>query len=263
MVAAGPKGAARVLARAWLAAAIVASPAVCGPGPAWADDDLPGAEPLVIEGPGYGGTADELGVRWVRLPVSLAAAPIGAAGSGRPLLAALGAGPGSEDGGPRSPDLLETGDSDVGLAVEGVGFRGKSAVTIRVGESDPVRLRTDPTGTLAVQVAGVVLNGVTPGMSVVAIGRSPSGTTRTLVGAVPPRPGGLAPSDVIPWLAALGGLVALGWQVHRRRSAGPATGAGLDDDADPGEQAQPEMGAAGPQASGRGDDAPEPVAVGS
>lgn len=208
------------MARAALAAALVAAPAIVAPGASWAEDDLPGGEPLIIEGPGYGGTADELGVRWVRVPIAMAAGPAPAGGQAQPLLGALLGGVGAEDGGPRSPDLLETGDSEVGLAVEGVGFRGKSAVTIRVGESDPVRLRTDPTGTLAVQVAGVVLNGVTPGMSVVAIGRSPSGTTRTLVGAVPPRPGGLAPSDVIPWLAAVAGLVTLGWQVHRRRMAG-------------------------------------------
>lgn len=182
-------------------------PAVAGPRLSDSGSDEVG---IIIEGPGYGGTADELAVSWVDLPVSHAAGRMGV----RPL---IGAGPRTEDGGPANPELLETGDTQVGLAIMGVGFRGKSAVVVRVGESDPVDLRTDATGTLAVQVTGVPARAAMPGMSVVAIGRSPSGTTRTLVGAVPPRPNGLAPSDLIPWLAAGAGLLALGWQVHARR----------------------------------------------
>ena len=55
-----------------------------------------------------------------------------------------------------------------------------------------------------------------PRTSVVALGRSPSGTSKTLVGSVPPRPNGTGPVDLVPWVE-LAALVALsgGWLVRR------------------------------------------------
>jgi hypothetical protein len=217
--AARGRGRARVPLARLVAACIAALAVGAGAGAARGDQ----AQPLMIEGPGYGGTADELSVAWVQFP-SARAAPSALI---RPLLgtavvvpAGWPSGGHGQDGGPADPEILRAGDSQLGLSILGVGFRGRSTVTLRIGESDPVIQRTDATGTLALQVVGVAAAATRPGMSVVAIGRNPAGTTRTLVGAVPPQPSGVGPADLIPWVVAGMVVLALAWQGRRAARAG-------------------------------------------
>lgn len=98
------------------------------------------------------------------------------------------------------PDSVAS-SSDLTLTVGGVGFRGLSAVQVRVGSSTPLTARADETGTLRVLVPVQSDTEVRAGMSVVALGNGPSGTAMTLVGSIPPRPLGTGPVDLVPWIA--------------------------------------------------------------
>jgi len=154
---------------------------------------------LAQEGPGYGGTADELAVTWTE---------------GEELLAM---------GEPGSTIDLE--GSNLALDVFGLGFRGRSEVVVTVGTNDPVTTRVDPTGTLELSVGLQQLDaGPQPGTSVVVLGRAPAGTSRTLVGAVPPVPSGTGPADLIPWIVglALAGAGAAAVRRHRVRASEPS-----------------------------------------
>jgi hypothetical protein len=106
------------------------------------------------------------------------------------------------------------------LHVGGVGFRGLSVVSVRVGSRPAFLARVDSTGTLSVLAPPSAADAISAGTSVVALGRAPSGTSKTLVGSVPPRPNGTGPVDLVPWvaLAALIGLVG-SWLVRRLGSA--------------------------------------------
>lgn len=148
------------------------------------------------EGPGYGGNAGALSVTWTQSDE---------------VLRAMG-----------PAEQIQVEADGLSLDVFGLGFRGRSEVTVRVGTNPAVASRVDPTGTLDLSV-GVqrLTEGPQPGTSVIVIGRAPSGTSRTLVGAVPPLPSGLGPADVVPWLA-LGMLAAAVAVRARRRPAPPA-----------------------------------------
>jgi hypothetical protein len=153
--------------------------------------------PAHADGPGYGGDADSLTVRW-------------------------------------QPQSGATGE---GLAVYAVGFRGGSSVNLRVGAATDRAVKADASGALRILVvqaaAGIaaktselpVLEAaagrLSAGTSVLAVGETPAGDRRTLVGAVPPPAAGTGPADVVPWagsLALAGGAVL--W--FRRRSPGSA-----------------------------------------
>jgi hypothetical protein len=146
--------------------------------------------PAYADGPGYGGSADKLSVKWST------------------------AGAVSASGTTFTPPGTPT------LVVTGLGFRSRSPVVVQVGDQGSTSSRSDEVGELRIAVdadAGVD----EPGTSVLATGRAPSGTTRVLVGAIPPRPGGVGPMDVVPWL--VGGALAL-WAAlsvlgRRRRAA--------------------------------------------
>jgi hypothetical protein len=159
------------------------------------------------DGPGYGGGADKLAVAWTDQPPTTAAGlPVTGGGTGRALSGA----------GSSLPDAVAT--DDIGLAVTGVGFRGLSSVDVRVGAGDPFSVRVDDTGTLRIQAPASSSDSVSSGTSVVAVGRAPSGTTKTLVGSVPPRPNGTGPVDLVPWVALVLGLGFVGtWIVGRTR----------------------------------------------
>ena len=147
---------------------------------------------LAQEGPGYGGTADELAVTWTEPD----------------RLVAMGE-PGS---------TIELEGSNLALDVFGLGFRGRSEVVVTVGTNDPVTTRVDPTGTLDLSVGLQQLDaGPQPGTSVVVLGRAPAGTSRTLVGAVPPVPSGMGPADLIPWIVGVALAGAGATAVRRRR----------------------------------------------
>jgi len=147
---------------------------------------------LAQEGPGYGGTADELAVTWTEPDRVLAM------------------------GGPAASIELEA--SNLALDVFGLGFRSRSEVLVTVGTNNPVTTRVDPTGTLDLSVGLERLDaGPQPGTSVVVLGRAPAGTSRTLVGAVPPVPSGTGPADLIPWVVGVAAAGAGATALRRRR----------------------------------------------
>ena len=145
------------------------------------------------DGPGYGGSADKLSVKW-----STAGAVSASSATFTP---------------PGAPTLV----------ISGLGFRSGSPVVVQVGDHGSASSRSDQVGELRIAVDASTENDA-PGTSVLATGRAPSGTTRVLVGAIPPRPGGVGPMDVVPWLVG-GGLLAWGATTmlrRRRRQVEPA-----------------------------------------
>ncbi|GAA3338445.1 hypothetical protein GCM10020358_18530 [Amorphoplanes nipponensis] len=159
-----------------------------------------GAEGAALaDGPGYGGTADALTVQW------------------------------------QPPEDTRS----EGLAVYAVGFRGGSTVSLRVGSADTRAVTADPSG--AVRVLVVDRNAVAPapagadtvllpiehvaggqfaaGMTVSAVGETPAGVIRNLVGAIPPPEAGPGVQDVLRWGVALA-LAAGGVGWVRRRGPG-------------------------------------------
>jgi MYXO-CTERM domain-containing protein len=120
------------------------------------------------EGPGYGGKADKL------------------------ILKREQAAPGK----PKDPN----GE----VAVFGVGFRGGSKVTLRVGSGGDSDAVTDEVGTLHVLVTAQVV----PGTTIIAVGQTPSGSAWTLVGSVPSDQTSKGPRDFTSWI--IGGLGLLG-----------------------------------------------------
>ena len=155
----------------------------------------------LADGPGYGGTADTLTVQW------------------------------------QSP----AGASAEGLAVYALGFRGGSPVSLRVGSAPTTTVKADLSGAVRVLVVGGSVTTSAPatdttvlpveyvaggrfaaGMVVSAVGQTPAGVIRSLVGAIPPAEAGAGAQDVVQWGAAvalLGG--AAGW--FRRRGVGRDT----------------------------------------
>ncbi len=153
---------------------------------------------MAQEGPGYGGSADELAVSW-KEPERIIA--MGAPGA--------------------SIDLEASG---LALDVFGLGFRGRSEVVVTVGTNEPVTTRVDPTGTLELAVGLEDLEaGPQPGTSVVVLGRAPGGTSRTLVGAVPPIPSGTGPAELLPWIVGVALAGAGATALRRRRVAAAAS----------------------------------------
>ncbi|UQU62405.1 hypothetical protein COUCH_25640 [Couchioplanes caeruleus] len=170
-----------------LAAALLG--AVVSPGVALAD------------GPGYGGTADALTVQWQQ--------PADAGGDG--------------------------------LAVYAVGFRGGSPVNLRVGAAAERSVIADASGALRV----LVVAGATPapaptvdttvlpvgagsaarlstGTSVLAVGKTPTGALRTLVGSVPPPTTGRGVQDLAPWAGAAAAVAGAALWLRRRNAAAAA-----------------------------------------
>jgi len=141
------------------------------------------------EGPGYGGTADKLAVSWKTSP---------------------------------QPRALGEGAQAVAvpqerLEVQGFGFRGRSDIALRVGDTSPAAHLTDQTGSIALTVP-VAGDKAAPGTSVIAIGLTPAGTRRVLIGAVPPRPSGVGPQQIVPMVLITLGAVVLLRSLRRRRS---------------------------------------------
>ncbi|MFI5935885.1 hypothetical protein [Actinoplanes sp. NPDC051494] len=144
----------------------------------------PGA--ALADGPGYGGTADTLTVQW----------------------------------------QAESKKSD-GLAVYAVGFRGGSPVQLRVGADAERTIAADQSGALRVLVVNTeataptaaedttVLkvdqtstNRFSAGTSVLALGETPAGDIRRLIGSVPPPEAGRGVQDLAPWAGAVAALAA-------------------------------------------------------
>ncbi|BFU44715.1 hypothetical protein [Krasilnikovia sp. MM14-A1004] len=155
----------------------------------------------LADGPGYGGTADALTVQWQ---------------------------------GAQSRD---------GLAVYAVGFRAGSSVAVRVGSSPDRKVATDAfgglrvlmvaagatapaepaTGTAVVAVDTPSGGKLSSGTVVQAIGQTPAGSVRTLVGAVPPPAAAGGAHTLIPWAGFAAVLVGIGVLMRRLRPARAAT----------------------------------------
>ena len=112
----------------------------------------------------------------------------------------------------RDPQLDTKG---LDLVVRGLGFRGKSAVEVRVGSGEPVVTRADTAGALAVALDPKELTGAKPGVSVMAVGRNQSGTEVTLFGSIPPVADGSGPMTLVPW--AVGSIAVAGLVLWMRR----------------------------------------------
>jgi len=166
--------------------------------------------PAQAEGPGYGGTAGGLDIRWEApgsSPGAIPAVLTTSRGGARAFAARIGA---AEQ--PRiQQDVLD-------LTVRGLGFRAKSAVTVRLGGNSSLVVRADTAGSLAVSIDGSQLGGTDPGVSIMALGRNPAGTQVVLLGSVPPTPGGTGPMALIPWVLLAVVLVWLARWTARPRS---------------------------------------------
>ncbi len=163
------------------------------------------------QGPGYGGNADGLEVSWDKKPQdkALAAAP-------PPVPSDSNSG---DSGATRDPQRIAMDGDSASLRIDGVGFRGLSEVSIQFGSQDPVAVRADTTGTVAATFPGT--DAAAPGTTVVAIGRGPSGATRTLVGSVPPLPNGVNLMGLVPWVVALPIILLAAVGMLRRRPQQP------------------------------------------
>ena len=167
---------------------------------------LVGAGAAHAEGPGYGGNAGDLTVKWTETSEAISAAPPDVPGQG--------------ETGP-DPNKIGLQDANQALTILGMGFRASTAVRIQVGDIANVERKSDQTGTLALDVPAAEVGPDAPGASVLATGLSPSGTTRTLVGSVPPKPSGVGPQNIIPWIAgvfAVGALAYAGQGARKRRA---------------------------------------------
>ncbi len=155
------------------------------------------------QGPGYGGDADSLEVTWKENKDKALAAP-------PPV-------PSDENDGdaPRDPDRMSLVGDAATLEVDGIGFRGLSEIEIQFGSEDPVAVRADQTGTVVASFPGT--QSADPGTTVVAIGRSPSGATRTLVGSVPPLPHGTNLMGLVTWAIVAPVVLIAGSALLRHR----------------------------------------------
>lgn len=165
---------------------------------------------LAAEGPGYGGDAGGLNITW-KTPKNKAAGPPSVPGD-------------STENAPADPNKVGFVPDGAQLQVEGIGFRGMSEVEIQFGNQEAQPVRADTTG--SVSASFLATSQDSPGTTVVAVGRGPSGAIRTLVGSVPPLPHGPNPMGIVPWLLVipLVGLAILGTAGRRTpRPAAPET----------------------------------------
>lgn len=157
------------------------------------------------QGPGYGGDADGLTVTWEEPKSKAAGAP--AVPTDKDA--------GISDGPVTDPQRLAMTAEAATLNVEGIGFRGLSQVRIQFGNQQTVAVRADQTGTVGSTFA--VASSTSPGTTVVAIGRAPSGATRTLVGSIPPMPSGTNLMALVPWVLVVPVIVLVGLSLLRER----------------------------------------------
>ena len=190
--------------------------------------------PAFADGPGYGGDAGQLSVTWTRddvpqdvpvdvpqdVPVDVpqdapadvpqdapADVPLALGGSARGVGAIVRL--------PVATDPQIQNDA-LALLVRGLGFRGKSAVEVRIGSQAAVITRADSAGALAVALDPAQIGQAQPGLSVMAVGRNQSGTEVTLFGSVPPVADGSGPMSLVPWAAGAIALTGLALWTRRR-----------------------------------------------
>jgi hypothetical protein len=115
----------------------------------------------------------------------------------------------------------ELQNDPLALLVRGLGFRGKSAVEVRIGSSPAVVARADSAGALSVALDPARLGAAEPGVSVMAVGRNQSGTEVTLFGSIPPVSEGAGPMSLVPWAAGALTLLGLAMWTRRRHQRAP------------------------------------------
>ena len=217
--------------------------------------------PAFADGPGYGGDAGQLSVSWQAEPAVAPAQPVESepepaeaepveveapVESEAPVEPVAPVEPESrvEPAAPadETPQALSLGGSARGVAavvrlpvaadpqlqndalallVRGLGFRGKSAVEVRIGSSAAVVTRADSAGALAVALDPDQIGAAQPGVSVMAVGRNQSGTEVTLFGSVPPVADGSGPMSLVPWAAGAVALTGLALWTRRRHQRHP------------------------------------------
>jgi hypothetical protein len=120
-------------------------------------------------------------------------------------------------GTPQASPAVASGELSVSWAddgsrvtVTGVGFRARSVVTARVGDVASAQAAAAVDGSVRIDVpVGPSATGG-QGTSVILVGRSRSGSARTLVAATPPRATRHGPVDLAPRsVAAALGVVAV------------------------------------------------------
>ena len=94
-----------------------------------------------------------------------------------------------------------------GLEITGSGFRPHSSALVKVGTITSTQVMADAVGAVRLAVHLESVAGL-PGTSVVVTGRAPSGATRMLVAAAPPRAVGRGAADLIPWSVGMALIVA-------------------------------------------------------
>ncbi|MFC3382570.1 hypothetical protein [Couchioplanes azureus] len=105
------------------------------------------------------------------------------------------------------------------LQVEGIAYRPKAMVEVRLGDSPLQQARSDENGRVRLTVPEELIAAGQSGASIIVAGRSVSGAARVLISAVPPRAAVRGPADVLPWSIAGIALVGLALgALHRRRS---------------------------------------------
>lgn len=196
--------------------------------------------PAFADGPGYGGDAGELSVSWQAEPAVAPAQPVepepvepepaepepvepAAPADDATQTLSLGGsvrGVGAVVQLPVAADPQLQNDS-LALLVRGLGFRGKSAVEVRIGSSAAVVTRADSAGALAVALDPDQIGAAQPGVSVMAVGRNQSGTEVTLFGSVPPVADGSGPMSLVPWAAGAVALTGLALWTRRRHQRHP------------------------------------------
>jgi hypothetical protein len=87
------------------------------------------------------------------------------------------------------------------------GFRPRSSADVKIADQPLTSTRADRTGTIHLEVPVDIVTAGKPGASVILYGKGPTGASRTLFAAVPPRASGRGPIDLLPW--SIGAFVVL------------------------------------------------------
>ena len=135
-----------------------------------------------------------------------------------------------------TPEKHATGSGDLRIAwtdgnsrleITGIGFRGKSPADVRVGDEPWTTLHADENGTVRLEAPGNTAAAGKSGASVIINGRAPSGSTRTLIAAVPPKASARGLIELVPWYAGIvlaGVLVAAAIGRRQKRRGEAAAG---------------------------------------
>lgn len=172
---------------------------------------LVGAGAAHAEGPGYGGNAGDLTVKWTETSEAISAAPPDVPGQG--------------ETGP-DPNKIGLQDANQALTILGMGFRASTAVRIQVGDIANVERKSDQTGDARLRRTGRRSGAGCPGCQrardwTFAVGYHPHiggvGAAQTVR---------VGPQNIIPWIA---GVFAVGvrWRMRGRGHANGGRRRGL------------------------------------